>query len=114
MNKRGNVMLSLLFFLMALGVMVVFISPINSFLDLAQQSDSLNCKDFIFSGDVNHTLSWNSTLDGGASGSPLACLSLKLYLPYILLVFLIAGISSVMSGKAGDWLGMGGGGSEEF
>lgn len=113
MNRRGNVILGLLFFLMALGVMVVFISPINSFLDLAQDSSSLNCKGFIYNGNVNHTLSFNSTLHGGASGSPLACLSLKLYLPYLLLVFLIAGMSAVLTGKAGDWLGMGGG-SEEF
>lgn len=114
MNNRGNVMLSLLFFLMALGVLVVFVSPINDFIDLMQQSDSLNCKGFIFDGNANHTLSFNSTLHGGASGSPLACLSLKLYLPYILLTFLIAGIAAVLAGKAGDWLGMGGGGSEEF
>lgn len=114
MNKRGNVMLSLLFFIMALGVLVVFISPMSAFMDIMQQSDSLNCKGFIFNGNVNHSLSYNSTLDGGASGDPLSCLALKLYLPYILLVFLVAGVSSVLSGKAGDWLGMGGGTSEEF
>ncbi len=112
-NKRGNIMLSLLFFIMALGILVVFISPLNAFIDLMSQSDSLNCKGYLFNGDVNHSLSFNSTLDGGASGDPLSCLSLKLYLPYILLVFLIAGLASVMSGKAGDWLGMGGS-SEEF
>jgi len=105
MNSKGNIMLSLLFFIMALGVMVVFISPINSFLDLAQQSDSLNCKGFIYNGNSNHTLSFNSTLDGGASGNPMACLALKLYLPYLLLVFLIAGLSSVLAGKAADWFG---------
>lgn len=104
-NKGGNVIMSLIFFLMALGVMVVFISPINSFLNMAQQSDSLNCQGYIFNGNVNHTLSFNATLNGGNSGSPLACLSLKLYLPYILLVFLIAGISAVLAGKGGDWFG---------
>ena len=108
-NKKGNIMLSLLFFIMALGVMVAFISPINSFLDLAQQSDSLNCKGFIYDGDSTHTLSFNSTLDGGASGSPMACLSIKLYLPYILLVFLIAGLMAVLGGKAGNLVGVGSG-----
>lgn len=107
MNNRGNVMLGLLFFLMALGVLVVFVSPMNDFIDLMQQSDSLNCKGYIFNGDSNHTLSFNSSLHGGASGSPLACLSLKLYLPYILLTFLIAGIAAVLAGKATDWFGMG-------
>jgi len=90
---------------MALGVMVAFISPINSFLDLAQQSDSLNCKGFIYDGDSTHALSYNNTLDGGASGSPLACISIKLYLPYILLVFLVAGLMAVLQNKAGTLVG---------
>jgi len=106
MNKKGNIMLNLLFFIMGLGVLVVFISPINSFLDIAQQSDSLNCKGFIYNGDVNHTLSFNSSLHGGASGSPLSCLSIKLYLPYILLVFLVGGIAAVLAGR-GESLFMG-------
>jgi len=114
MNRKGNIMLSLLFFIMALGVLVVFIAPMNDFLDLAQQSDSLNCKGFIYSGDVNHTLSFNSTLDGGASGSPLACLSLKLYLPYILLVFLIGGLTSVLGNRAGAMFGIGGSQEESY
>lgn len=107
MNNKGNVILGLLFFLMALGVMVVFISPINEFLDLAQQSDSLNCKGYLYDGqnESQNSLAFNSTKHGGASGSPLACLSIKLYLPYLLLVFLIAGVSAVLSGKAGDWFG---------
>lgn len=108
MNNRGNIMLSLLFFLMALGIMVVFVSPINDFLDLMQQSDQLNCKGYIFNGNENHTLSFNTTMHGGASGSPLACLSLKLYLPYLLLTFLVGGLSLVLGGRAGEWLGIGG------
>ena len=103
---KGGIILSLLFFLMGLGVMVAFISPINSFLDMAQQSDSLNCRGFIFNGNVNHTLSFNSSLHGGTSGSPLACIALKLYLPYILLIFLIGGISSVLSGRGSDLIGI--------
>ncbi|MFW6173668.1 MAG: hypothetical protein ACOC5T_07985 [Elusimicrobiota bacterium] len=105
MNNKGNIMLSLLFFIMALGVMIVFISPINDFLDIAQQSDNLNCKGFIFNGDANHTLSYNSTLHGGNSGSPLSCLALKLYLPYILLIFLIGGLAAVLAGKGSELMG---------
>lgn len=103
-------MLNLLFFIMGLGVLVAFISPINSFLDIAQQSDNLNCKGFIFNGDENHTLSFNSTLDGGNSGSPIACLALKLYLPYILLVFLVGGLAAVLANRAeGMFFGTSGG-----
>ena len=103
---RGGIILSLMFFLMGLGVMIAFISPINSFLDMAQQSDGLNCKGYIFSGNENHTLSFNSSLHGGNSGSPLACIALKLYLPYILLVFMIGGISSVLGGRGAEIMGM--------
>ena len=113
MNKKGNIMISLLFFIMGLGVLVAFISPINSFLDMAQESSALNCKGFIYNGNVNHTLSFNSSLDGGASGSPIACLTLKLYLPYILLVFLIGGIAAVLAGRTeGMFFGTSGG--DEF
>lgn len=107
MNNRGNIMMSLMIFIMALGVMIAFIGPISDFLDIAQQSDNLNCKGFIFDGNVNHSLSFNETLNGGNSGNPLACLSLKLYLPYILLVFLIGGLAAVLGGKA-DIFGFGG------
>lgn len=105
MNNRGNIMMNLMFFIMALGVMIAFISPINSFLDLAQQSDALNCKGFVFNGNTNHTLSFNATLDGGSSGNPLACIALKLYLPYILLIFLVGGLSLVLANKASSLFG---------
>jgi len=39
-------------------------------------------------------------LNDGSSGSPIGCLALKLYLPYILLVFLIGGVAAVLSGKS--------------
>jgi len=99
MNKKGNIMINLLFFIMGLGVLIAFISPINSFLDMAQQSDQLNCKGFIYDGNASHPLSFNNVSDGGQSGSPIACLALKLYLPYILLVFLIGGLASVLAGR---------------
>jgi len=92
-------MINLLFFIMALGVMIAFISPINEFIDMAQESGNLNCKGFVYSGDTNHTLSYNSTKDGGTSGSPIGCLALKLYLPYILLIFLIGGVAAVLGDK---------------
>ena len=100
MNKKGNMMMNLLFFIMGLGVLIAFISPISEFIDMAQQSDSLNCKGFIYDSNVSHTLSFNNLSDGGASGSPIACLSIKLYLPYLLLVFLIGGVAAVLGGKS--------------
>lgn len=99
MNNRGNLALNFLLFLLALAVVVAFISPINSFLNMAQQSDNLNCKGYIHNGDESNALSFNDTLNGGESGSPLACLALKLYLPYLLLVFLIYGLFAVITNR---------------
>lgn len=109
MNNKGNIMLSLLFFIMALGVLIAFISPINEFIDMAQQSDALNCKGFIYGGDSTHSLSFNETRHNNNSGSPISCLALKLYLPYILLVFLIGGIASVLGGRGAEIFGLGSG-----
>jgi len=103
---RGGIILSFLFFIMGLAVMVVFISPINEMLDMSQQSDNLNCKGFIYDGNVTHQLSFNNVTNGGASGNSLACLSLKLYLPYILLAFLIGGLSSVLGGRGAELIGI--------
>lgn len=103
----ANIILGIMFFLMGLVVLIMFISPMNVFLDIAQQSDNLNCKGYIHGGNVSNVLSFNSTMDGGNSGDPLACLSLKLYLPYILLIFLIGGVSLLIAGKAGDMFGFG-------
>jgi len=98
-NKKGNIMINLLFFIMGLGVVIAFIGPINEFIDMAQQSDSLNCKGFIYDSNASHTLSFNNLSNGGASGSPIACLALKLYLPYLLLVFLIGGVAAILGDK---------------
>jgi len=89
---------------MALGVVIAFIGPINSFLDIAQQSDNLNCRGYIHNGDSNNALSYNSTLDNGSSGSPIGCIALKLYLPYILLVFLVGGLMMVLANR-GNFFG---------
>lgn len=105
MNNKGNIMMSLLFFIMALGVMIAFIGPINEFTGIAMQSDNLNCNGYIYNGDSTHTLSYNGSLNNNQSGSPIGCLAIKLYLPYILLVFLIGGFSSVLGNKAGEMFG---------
>lgn len=107
MNNRGNIMLSLLFFILALGVMVAFVSPINDFVDISQQSDHMNCKGFRYDGSTTHALSFNESKNNNQSGSPLGCLAVKLYLPYILLVFLIGGLASVLGGRGAELIGLG-------
>lgn len=96
MNNKGNIMINFLYFTMAVAVVVMFISPIKTFVDMAQQSDNLNCKGYIYEGNANNTLSFNATMNGGASGSPTSCLAIKLYLPYLLLVVLVAGVAKLL------------------
>lgn len=96
MNKRGQVMMiNLLFLLMTVAVMVALIPEFNTLLNMAQQSNSLNCNGYFFNGDPNNTLSYNSTLPSNT----LACLSIDLYLPYIVMAVLIAGVSRVLLGR---------------
>lgn len=106
MNRKGNIMLNFLFFIMALVVVIVFIGPMKEFIDMAQGSDNLNCRGYIADGNPNNRLSFNQTLNGNSSGSPIACLAIKLYLPYILLVFLIGGVSKLLYDQSGDAFGM--------
>lgn len=96
MNKHGQVMIiNLLFLLMTVAVMVALIPQFNILLNMAQQSDALNCKGYFYNGNANHSLSYNDTLQSNT----LACLSIDLYLPYIVIAVLIAGVSRVILGR---------------
>lgn len=86
-------------FLMGLAVLVVFISPMNTFIGFAQGSDSLNCVGYI---DPDATAGQNMSYDSTKNTDSLSCLAIKLYLPYILLVFLVGGLLKVLYDKGSD------------
>ena len=95
-NSKGQVMIiNLLFLLMTIAVLVALIPELTNLLNLAQQSDYLNCKGYAYSGDPNNSLSYNSSL----TSNTLACISIDLYLPYIVMAVLIAGVSRVILGR---------------
>ena len=108
MNKKGNIMINMLFFIIALGVVIAMLPVMNTFINMARQSNALNCYGYIYNGNVNSPLSFNATLNGNSSGSPLGCTALSLYLPYILLVFLIFGVFKLLYGRAEEDLFQGG------
>lgn len=96
MNKKGQVMMiNLLFLLLTVAVMVALIPEFNTLLNMSQQSNALNCQGYYYNGDVNNSLSYNATLPTNV----LACLSIDLYLPYIVMAVLIAGVSRVLLGR---------------
>jgi len=95
-NNRGQVMMiNLLFVFMTIAVMIALIQPLSVLLNQAQQSDYLNCNGYWYNGDPNATLSYNASL----KSNTLACMAINLYLPYIVLAVLIAGISRVIMGR---------------
>ena len=92
-NNRGQmIMINLLFLFMAIAVTVALIPALSTILNMAQQSDGLNCPGYSYLGNANHSLSYNSSLQTNT----LACLSLDLYLPYIVLAVLIGGVSRLL------------------
>ena len=101
MNNRGNLMINFFFFIMAIGMLVAFIPPLYSFVGMAQSSTFLNCQGYIDPTATvgGRNLSFNTTLNGGGSGSPLACIAIQLYLPYILAVVLVAGVVGLLSNR---------------
>ena len=96
MNNKGQVMIiNLLFLLMTIAVMVALIPELTMLLNMAQQSDYLNCNGYSYNGDPNSRYSYNSSLESNT----LACISVDLYLPYIVMAVLIAGVSRVILGR---------------
>ena len=104
-------MINILFFVMALGVVIALIPVIKVFTDMAQQSNALNCYGYVYNGDPNNALSFNGSANNNQSGSSTGCAFIKLYIPYILIVFLIFGVSKILYGRVEDQIGgIGGGG----
>jgi len=96
MNKKGQVMIiNLLFLLMTIAVMIALIPELVTLLNMGQQSDYLNCEGYYYNGNPNHSLSYNNSLESNI----LACISIDLYLPYIVMAVLIAGVSRVIIGR---------------
>lgn len=96
MNKRGQVMIiNLLFLVMTISVLIALIPQMTEMLNMAQQSDYLNCRGYYYNGDPNNALSYNDSL----KSNTLACVAINFYLPYIILAVLIAGVSRVLMGR---------------
>lgn len=97
MNNKGQMMIvQLLFLFMTIAVMVAVIPALKTVLDIAQQSDNLNCKGFVDTDSTDGNYSYNGSLPTNTT----ACLSIKLYLPYIILVVLIGGVTKLLYGQS--------------
>jgi len=102
MNNKGSLMslpINLLMLFITVTFLIALIPGFVEMQDMAQQSDSMNCKGYV--DTLDSSLSYNATI---GTKSSIACLAIKLYLPYIVLGVLIAGVAIIFYGRsmAGD------------
>ena len=91
MNRKGQaIMINLLMLVFTIMIMVAVIPMLNSILNIAQQSDGLNCAGYNDTSDPS--LSYNSSL----GTNTIACVAVDLYLPYIVLAILIGSVASLL------------------
>ena len=109
MNNNGNLMsmpINLLMLFITITFMIALIPGFVEMQDMAQQSDQMNCKGFKYEGSSTHPLAYNDTI---GTKSSIGCMAIKLYLPYIVLGVLIAGVAMIFYGQA-----MGGGQQQQY
>jgi hypothetical protein len=102
MNNKGGLMdlpINLLMLFITVTFLVALIPGFVQMQNMAQQSTSMNCPGYYYNGDPNNALSYNATLAAGGNTSSIGCLAIKLYLPYIVLGVLIAGVAMIFYGR---------------
>ena len=91
-DKSGQMMIiNLLFLFMTISIAIAMIPALKATLNIAKQSDNLNCAGYVYTGSGTN-VSYNSSL----ATETTACLAINLYLPYILLIILIGGVSKLL------------------
>jgi len=90
-DKSGQMMIvNLLMLFMTISVAIAMIPALKATLNIAKQSNNLNCAGYNDTTDT--TLSYNASL----ATETTACLAINLYLPYILLIILIGGVTKLL------------------
>lgn len=99
-NKKGDMvhlMIALIMGFMAIAMLVALIPGFTDILDVAKQSDGLNCKGYVYNGDPTNALSYNATI---GTKSNIACLGISLYLPYLVLAVLLGVVMYILYDKS--------------
>lgn len=96
-SKKGQaIIINMVFLVMTIVVLTGFIPVLKEVLDNARHYDSLNCKSNINNCATSTTVPcYNSSM----TTSTTSCLMLDLYLPYILIVVLIAGVGALLANR---------------
>lgn len=97
MNNKGGLMdlpIQLLYAFIVITMFVALIPGFTEILGTAQSSTNLNCH-----GYVNYDDPTQSANSSRVEASSIACIAIKLYLPYLVLGVLIAVVTFVIMGK---------------
>lgn len=93
-----NVFVSLLMFVGLLAVMVACTAPLNAVLDIAKQSDNLNCKGFDYDGNGvvgNSLYDYNSSI----STDTLSCVAVDFTVPFLYLSLIFGAVAAIVMGR---------------
>lgn len=100
-DKRGSLFdlpVQLMMLFIALTFLVAMLPAFMEMIGMSKQSTSLNCKGYV--DDVDPSLSYNETLAAGGHISTMACMAMSMFVPYLVLGVLIAGVAALMYGKS--------------
>lgn len=102
-NKKGQVMIiNMIFLVMTIVVFTALIPVLRSMMDNSRHEDALNCKsNHNTCGIQNETPCYNSS----KNSETVACTLIDLYIPYIVIVVLLAGVAKIMSQRVEGMFG---------
>jgi len=100
-NKKGQVIIiNIVMLVTALLIFMALIPIIKEQVDLARGYDSLNCKttdaSFICASNGGSAPCYNASY---AKSETVACAMLDLYIPYIVILVLLAGAAKLMANR---------------
>jgi hypothetical protein len=102
--------INLIFLVMTIVVFVALIPVLRDMMNNARDQTGLNCK-----SDINKCTTVGSTINDdevpcynkSQSSETVACTLIDLYIPYIVIVVLLAGVAKIMANRV-EQLGFGG------
>ena len=99
-KKSQVIIINIVMLVMALLVFMALIPVIKSQVDSARNYDSLNCKDTdatrVCSTNGNQAPCYNASY---SKTETVACAMLDLYIPYIVIIVLLAGAAKLMANR---------------
>jgi hypothetical protein len=103
MDKKGQVLIiNLIFLVMTIVVFVAMIPVLREALDNTRHENALNCKSNMNKCEISAGVPcYNSSKNSETVG----CAMIDLYIPYIVIVVLIAGVAKLMANRVESFVG---------